>query len=235
MMFNKEAFKLMAMGDDAYPFNEIRATRQGFIVSWLLLETHQPRSLRFRAGSKVALHTSGLDKTTVTHLIVSGQGLPLPQDYCEVLDCTEWWGRGLSPQWYETVLEMMHLDLKQGQKVDRECLFKNCISFHVNEIINNTAHGISRAWITLCWHNFFDNTYMYDTKDFFACAVRSIQFTKEKIAHNHHLAMLENNNNYVEDDNDEDNYVPITRSAVPSTPQSSPLRFAIVSPDDTVS
>ena len=167
MMFNKEAFKLMATATDSYPYNEIRTTRQGFLTSWLLVRIHQGEQPRFRPRRrKQAIHTSSLDKDTVTHLIVSGQALPVPQDYCDVLDVLDWWGRRISQSWYESVVEMMYCDLYNGQKVDRGCLFKNCISFHMNDMADD-AVGLDRSWIILCWHNFFDHTYMYDTKDFF--------------------------------------------------------------------
>ena len=232
MLFNKEAFKLLAMGD-AYPYNEIKATRHGFFTSWLLLENRcqEPRS------KHCTLRTSSLENDTVTLLIVTRQALPLPQDYCDVLDCMDWWGRRISQRWYEVVLEMMFLDLSSGQKVDRECLFKNCISFRMNEMVNE-AINVDPAWLMLCWHNLFDNTYMYDTKDFFGCAVKSIQWIRFKIEHDQQLATLEMNNHLVEDDETETVHSRNTTiDVVPSTPQSvfSSCSCAVVSPDGIVS
>ena len=56
-MFDNTTFKLMAMGN-TYPYNEIRTTRQGFITTWLLVESHQPTSIRFKPGTKHTMHDS---------------------------------------------------------------------------------------------------------------------------------------------------------------------------------
>ena len=181
---DKDAFKLMAMGA-TYPYNEIRATRQGFIATWLILEATQPTTIRFKAGTKLALHTSCVDNSTSTHLIVTKQGMPLPQDYSDIMDCMDWWGRTISPRWHENVTEYMYYKLKSGDKLSREKLFKQCIEFHISDRLNSelTINQESAPWIEQQWSYFFDRTYEFDSKDFFDCAVRSIQFMRNRVSH----------------------------------------------------
>lgn len=125
------------------------------------------------------------NSTTANHLIATKKAFHLPPDYDEVMDIMDWWGRTISPKWHGTILEVFYFDLSDKKnKVNRESLFKQCISERVVEMLEVlTINAWVVPWIYQRWSYFFDETYNKETRDFFGCCVKSIRFVRDNIEH----------------------------------------------------
>ena len=54
-----------------------------------------------------AIPSNVFDNNTVTHLIITKQALPAPQDVVEVIELMECWGKSLDAKWYNRVLDYL--------------------------------------------------------------------------------------------------------------------------------
>ena len=54
---------------------------------------------------------STVEPEVVQHLIVTQQGLPLPNDFSLLMDCMFHWGRGINVSWYNITLELINFYL----------------------------------------------------------------------------------------------------------------------------
>ena len=225
-MFDSTTFKLMATGT-TYPYCDIPSTRNGFRVKWLLFEAKN-RTVLFKRGSRYAVPASTLPMETATELIVKKKALPLPQDYADIMDVMDWWGRTVSPSWHATVLDLMHFHLNgKNEKRSREYIFYRCIDHRVSEMLDTlTINSEAAPAIMQQWISFFETTYKYETRDFFLCCVNSFRFVENKINHAQQVSLLAivTNYNYEMDDNsvgDGGNLRTSQPDIVPPTPVSS--------------
>ena len=90
-----------------FPYNNLKVTRNGIHPRWLLTEGSYSSGSLLRTRNFFLIPSSSLPKKTVQRLILDKAVLPLPDDFCDVVDCMETWGRSLSYRWEQEVLKLM--------------------------------------------------------------------------------------------------------------------------------
>jgi len=108
---------------DSYPYSYVPCTRQGYYPKWLL------------ATSKTgyyAIKSSCLSHENIQNLIISYDGIPLPAEFCEVVDYLEKWGAFHWSIWMEKSLQLMYEYMREdnmygGVGPARMRLFHDCI------------------------------------------------------------------------------------------------------------
>lgn len=220
-MFDKDTFKLMALST-TFPYCEIPSTRHGFRVKWLLFDVPKSTVL-FKRSTKYAVPASSVgDMEAATDLIVKKQALPLPNDYADIMDVMEWWGRTVSPLWHQTVLDLMYYNLKNERNISRENLFYRCIAHRVEDMLNSlTINSDAAPAIMEQWIAFFENIYKYETKDYFGCCVNSFRFVENKVEHAQQVSVLANVVDYSFTSEDDSVHSAGVPDIIPPTPVSS--------------
>ena len=180
---NKALFKLMSSGGSTFPYNELSCTRNGFRgVKWVLTEAKGGTgdSVLFRRCNIYALLVTSFDMPTITQLIVERRALPLPREYGLIMDAMEHWGRAISSSWYRDVLVYLHDTLSRGVKIPTRELYWWCTYLRVQEMLGCLDDApASRAWLVNAWARFFHRTYLYESRDYFCCCVRSFRFIRD--------------------------------------------------------
>jgi len=189
LIVTEEALTLF-LRDNAgkYPYCDVLQTRRNFHASYLFMK-RSTRGVIWGTGpfDWVALSSSMFDTETVQHLIVSKQALPVPPDMGAVLDCMEYWGRRIDPNWYDLVVQWMALmcycGTQGGSAVPKERIMMQCIEPRIERMLHYCLGGILpfvECRILLDeWRVFFEHDYNYGAghfKDFFYLANRSFDY-----------------------------------------------------------
>jgi hypothetical protein len=200
-MVNHVAFKLFAeQKGTEWPYKELHRTRSSFISRWLLFSSSKYHGVVYRPRGYFVLPTSTMPLDVVQHLIVSECCVPLPKDFCDVIDCMEWWGRIVSSRWEQEVMHLIYQYIQKDGFYDRAPtryeLFYGCIQLWVNMklTMHYAGHMCIITDVTRVWAKHFDKIYPSDVNDFFTLAVKSMQFISNEIE-----AITNTNNYYVDD------------------------------------
>lgn len=176
---NKKAFdKFMADEGSSYPYNEIRVTRRGFHCKWILLASH---------GSLFPLRASTLSVDTVTHIIVSKQGMPLTPPMCDVADVAEWWP-GCNPNWKRDVHRTFAYFLQKRERVSKRQLFMTCFLHEVEDLLRlrifnmRLSDDIRNQW-SVFYHHLVDKGYENVTM----LLSRSVGFVNDMMLQSEHF------------------------------------------------
>ena len=163
-----------------FPYNEVRVTRTQFHVKWLLMSCKTDPGILFHHGRLYPLLCTTLDSEVVQHLIISEQGLPLPEDFSLLMDCMFCWGRGLSVPWYNKTLELVKFylltsDLNRATFSATD-LYCDVIQMRVQQLISrHYTHGHHRIYES--WLQHYKEMVRSGKKEFFPLAVSSFQYT----------------------------------------------------------
>jgi hypothetical protein len=123
----------------------------------------------------------------VQALIMQETAIPLPYDYSEIIDCTEWWGRSVWPQWEQEILHEFYIGLRNGDfqyaTSTKEQLFHDCIAILVSKEVSYSYSVASATHITIMqeFQRFFYDMYERSTHDFYVLAVHSQVFARNKV------------------------------------------------------
>ena len=169
---------------DTFPYNDIKVTPNRFHVKWLLMSCKTDPCILFYHAKVYPLLCTTVDAEVVQQLILTKQGLPLPADFSDVLDCMFHWGRSLSWTWYSRTLELINFYLCTSD-LDRASfkpthLYLDIIQMRVLQLINRHFRN-GHSSITEEWLQYFRGMVNSGKTDFFELAVSSFQYTNRLI------------------------------------------------------
>jgi hypothetical protein len=185
MYCSKAQFKAFVKANgERFPFNDIKRTRTSFITRWILVRSHGASEVRYRPSNVFGVRTSCFTNAHLQSTIVSGNGIPVPPDFCDVLDCMEFWGRAVCARWEQDVISMFWdylrprgLDITIG----RGDLFYDCIMLLMERKLNNYVfYHIEKVQILQQWQAFYGQRFV-TTKNYFELATESIWFVEDLI------------------------------------------------------
>jgi len=116
---------------DSYPCSTVPCTRQGHCPKWLPAASKNKKGLVLRKTGYCVIKTSCLSHDDV-HIVISGDGIPLPVEFGEVVDGLETWGGIHWTCWLEKSLQLMHEHMREdnmhgGIGPTKMRLFHDCI------------------------------------------------------------------------------------------------------------
>ena len=76
----------------SYPYSNVPCTRQGYYPKWLLAASKNRQGLVLRKTGYYVIKSSCLSHDNLQNLIITGDGIPLPAEFGEVVDGLETWG-----------------------------------------------------------------------------------------------------------------------------------------------
>jgi len=117
---------------DSYPCSAVPCTRQGYHPKWLLATSKNKKGLVLRKTGYCVIKTSCLSHHNVQNIIITGDGIPLPVEFAEVVDGLETWGGIHWTCWLERSLKLMHEYIREdnmygGVGPTKMRLFHDCI------------------------------------------------------------------------------------------------------------
>ena len=196
---------------DQFPYNDLKTTRTSYRAKWLLMSCKTDPGILFYHVKFYPLLCSTLDVKCVQELIITKKGIPLPADFCSVLDCMFHWGRSLSWSWYNKSLELMNYyltmsDLNRAEFKETD-LYLDVIQMRVLQLINHHfEHGNSS--MSEDWLQYYRGLVNSGERDFFSLAVASFRYTNVLI--NAHLRVVDfENSTYTELDDVNDIKTPM--------------------------
>jgi hypothetical protein len=185
LRYNKAIFDTFVKDNgDAFPYSDAKRTRSSFLTKWLLLKSKCASNVLFRPSNVYVMRSSCFTNRHLQDTIVSGNGIPLPPDFCDVIDCMEYWGRMICPRWEQDVLSLMWDVLRPrglvGVEIKRSDLFYDCIMLLLERKLGAYPF-INKVAVLQEWQNFFYEVLMLTTSDYFKCATESIWFVEARI------------------------------------------------------
>ena len=135
-----------------FPYNELLQTRHGgYHCKWLLVKVKN-HGVLFHSRGFFLLLTGAIPNEILQNMITSKTAFPLPQEYSEMADCLEWWGRAIDGHWEQDVLGLMYLCLEEGMPVQKSKLFEFSIGILVDMKIQQRSpcdipFGLKDDWI----------------------------------------------------------------------------------------
>jgi len=117
----------------SYPYSTIPCTRQGYYPKWLLVATSKNKQgLVLRKTGYYVIKSSCLSHDNLQNIIISGDGIPLPVEFAEVVDGLETWGGIHWTCWLEKSLQLMYEYMREdnmygGIGPTKMRLFHDCI------------------------------------------------------------------------------------------------------------
>ena len=112
-------------------------------------------------------------------IIQSQTGYPLPQNFSEMADSLEWWGRVVDCHWQQNVLGLMYLCLKEVTFVGRKKLFDFSIGMLVDMKIEERSPCDIPLLLKEDWLDYFNTS--LNNASFFTCTMRTIQYIDKRI------------------------------------------------------
>lgn len=170
---------------DTFPYNQVRVTRNSIHSKWLLMGCKHP-GIMFYTGRLFATLSETMDKATVDCLIVSRKAVPLPDDFCTVMDSMYFWGRCISFQWYRKTLELLNYFLRQGDcefqrgTNMKTYLYREVIGIRVQQRIQMSFAGGNTA-LYEAWRKHYKERINSGETEFFGLAVSSFQFLSNEM------------------------------------------------------
>jgi len=147
----------------SYPYSAIPCTRQGYCPKWLLATSKNKKGLVLRKTGYHVIKTSCLSHDNVQSVIVTGDGIPLPVEFAEVVDGLETWGGIHWTCWLEKSLQLMCEHMREdnmhgGVGPTKMRLFHDCVLLAVQWkagyrfYTNSPEHNLVLSnWNTYFW------------------------------------------------------------------------------------
>jgi len=196
----------------SYPCSTVPCARQGCCPKWLLAASKNKQVLVLRKTGHCVIKTSCLNHNDLQNLMMSGDGIPLPVEFAEVVDGLETWGGIHWTCWLEKSLKLMHEHMREdnmcgGVGLAKMRLFHDCIllavqwkagcRFHTNSPEHNLALSNWNAcfWArcrdTCSFHEFAydsmncvrDMVESVDREDLVTIALESIELARLSSVH----------------------------------------------------
>jgi len=185
-VFSKKAFTAFYEEvKNKFPYKDVRITRQSFNTKWLLMNTNIDHGIPFHDSRVVLLQASALSQDIIQHIIMRGQGVPLPQDFTVVVDSMVGWGRSINAEWYYRFLDYLDYivcmeDLDRRNYSSRQFCY-DVIHMRVHQMLNDSFEGDHEAvartrqqWVNYFWESVVPQI---ATNDFYSMAQNSFDFT----------------------------------------------------------
>ena len=162
-----------------FPYNDVKVTRNRYHAKWLLVSCKTDPSILFFHCKCFPLLCSTVNPEIVQHMILSKEGIPLPDDFSHLLDCMYYWGRGISAPWYKKTLELINFYLNNSglnrSNFTATHLYFDVIEMRVLQLINSHfTHGHSA--IHDQWRLRYTELVNSGNTDFFSLTVRSFRY-----------------------------------------------------------
>ena len=150
-------FSNWLLENDVYPYNDLRATRQGFECKYIFLESSSTAYLR----SVYVVPTSCFELPILEQQIVSRRAKPLTPTMTCIIDFMERWGMDESIDWHNNVIATLYDFASSPVPTPKKHMFKECISLLVEEILHLFFGWTSEAAqvLFLLWESELENTY----------------------------------------------------------------------------
>jgi hypothetical protein len=128
-----------------------------------------------------------MDKRTVQRMIVSRRAIPLPDNFCHVMDSMYHWGRCMSALWYMKTLELFKFYLfHDDNDFQRRCLLKTflyreVIRIRMYEILLTSSFQVCHYTVQRAWSRHYNERVDSGETEVFMLAVSSIEFVRNEI------------------------------------------------------
>lgn len=177
----------MDSNKDVYPYSDIPCTRTGYYPKWLLASSKNRQGQIWRECGYYVIKSSCLSHDNVQNLIMSGDVLPLPAIFGEVVDSLETWGATHWSCWLQKSLKLFHEYLKEdnmcgGVAPCKMRVFHDCILLCVENVANchfnaNSANYnlVLTSWNTYYWVK------CWEVPLFWELAYHSMMFVENQI------------------------------------------------------
>ena len=135
VFYTRAAFSKFAMvHTDVFPYNSVRQTRRMYHPQWLLLKSNYSTGAVYsRPRSIYPVPSTAFDKQSVQSLIMSKSAFPVPADYDDIVAVMEWWGRGISGTWQQSVFNMLYESLKRNTPMRKREAMYECLRLLYDE------------------------------------------------------------------------------------------------------
>jgi len=183
----------MQTNQDVYPYSDVPCTRSGYYPKWLLASSRYKQGQIWRQDGYYVIKSSCLSHENAQNLIMSGDALPLPAVFGEVVDSLETWGGQCWTCWLQKSLKLMHEYLKEdnmhgGVAPCKMRVFHDCILLCVEReagsyFMRNTANYnlILSTWNTYYWVKCWEEPFFWEL------AYSSMHFVRDQ-----HASMVTN-------------------------------------------
>jgi len=165
----------MQTNQDVYPYSDVPCTRSGYYPKWLLVSSRYKQGQIWRQDGYHVIKSSCLSHANVQNLIMSGDALPLPAVFGEVVDALETWGAKHWTWWLQKSLKLFHEHLKEDNvcggvapckmRVFHDCIFL-CVEREARScFMTNTANYnlVLRNWNTCFWVKCWEEPFFWET------------------------------------------------------------------------
>jgi len=133
-------------------------------------------------GIPRALPATSFQKETLQHLIVTGQAIPTPPSFAEVLCYMEHHGKNVSVKWHQDVIRFLFRRMNKRKRVRQGVLFVYCLKLHVQEMLLVLANPDAQCCIQEVWVEDAFHKYMCrGLRDLLALATYSFAFIKQRV------------------------------------------------------
>lgn len=127
-------------------------------------------------------------KEQVQSLIISKAAVPLPPDYCDVIDCMEWWGRNVNCNWEQRTLASFKEWLDPSNGYDKSPERKELFFYVIIELVKiklDYQYNWSefKGQVMEQWMDEYKEWYK-ETNEFFTLSVRTIHYINDKMETN---------------------------------------------------
>ena len=172
---------------DVHPYNAVPQTRCGYYPKWVMTMSLNADGIVWRKLGHYVIKSSCLNHGNLQNLTMDGDAVPLPAEFCEVVDSLETWGAFHWVGWLEFSLHVMHECLKEdnmcgGNPPNEMRLFHDIILLHVQReplfcFPSNSAdyNRVLENWNTCFWVR------CRETYSFHTLAMDSINCVEEMI------------------------------------------------------
>eukprot|EP00797_Seminavis_robusta_P006831 Sro145_g067411.4 (203) ;mRNA; f:105164-105772 len=175
---------------NAYPFNELRATRHGFTCKHVVI---WERNFTNRHDYTCVLAKT-IDVSILEDLIMQGGCKPLPPDMTGIMDFMFEQGLQKSPPWYNHVVSTLSEMLEGSERCERKNIFIECIYWLVKEMITKSYDFNSNEGqiVMDAWHGYCSHWYDYNNQiSFQILTLMSETFVDDCIEDIHNLGFLQ--------------------------------------------
>jgi len=165
----------MQTNQDVCPCSDIPCTRSGCCAKWPLAASRCRSGQIWREDGCHVIKSSCLTHENVQNLIISGDTLPLPAVFGEVVDGLETWGARHWTCWLQKCLKLFHECLKKdnmhgGVAPCKMRVFHDCIFLCVEReakgcFMTNTANCnlVLTNWNTCFWAKCWEQPFFWET------------------------------------------------------------------------
>ena len=170
----------------AYPYSQIKVTRQSFYLEWVFLRSNWYRTAGvMRLGTQwFPVHCSCLPKEHLEELLMTGQALPVPAEMEEVVHSMFVWGQSVSYYWFCETIDLLANLIENGVEVDKATVVRAVIKLLVKYKVESffAVGSVIGDTIKYNWKQYFEGTYMKTHMNFYAMAYNSLDYTNNCIA-----------------------------------------------------